>query len=66
METGRLLVAQPVETTCLVFNLADFTLANMVRLHAELSLVGATGVVSLGILMLTPISFSVFIGFRFC
>ncbi|KAI9289375.1 CRAL-TRIO domain-containing protein [Umbelopsis sp. AD052] len=29
METGRLLVAQPVETTCLVFNLADFTLANM-------------------------------------
>lgn len=33
METGRLLVAQPCETTCLVFNMADFTLANMVRLH---------------------------------
>ncbi|KAJ2963027.1 hypothetical protein NQZ79_g2013 [Umbelopsis isabellina] len=29
METGRLLVAQPVETTCLVFNMAEFTLANM-------------------------------------
>ncbi|KAH8547884.1 CRAL-TRIO domain-containing protein [Umbelopsis sp. PMI_123] len=29
METGRLLVAQPVETTCMVFNMADFTLANM-------------------------------------
>src|SRR4051794_26832565 len=29
METARLFVAQPFETTCVVFNLADFSLANM-------------------------------------